>query len=395
MTKPRICIISPVTPYPVYHGAGSTIYGYIRALRQDFDVLFVGFCPERYRAQAQEGLDQLCHKAWLFEPPLGRRLDAFSPTPFLFSNLESAAMRRAVDRILDEERPELVQVEYLGMAQYAERARCPRIVRAHVLEWWHYYLNWQRTKGFRTRLENLFWSLDSIRHNRRTLESFDWVLVTSEPERERALELAPQAQVEALAFLLLDCEYFRPALAPPAEPQMVFVGFLPHTPNEEALVYFIGKVLPQVRREEPRARLVVAGEGASNALRGLMHDHGVEYLDYVEDLRETYHRSRVYVTPINSGGGIRTKIVEAMAAGVPVVSSSFAAVGLGLLPGHHLLVEDDAARAAAAVVELLRDDDRWRRIQFAGRELAENCFSLERVGPRIRARYRQFLEAAA
>ena len=395
MAKPRILIISPVTPYPVYHGAGSTIYGYIRALRRDFDVLFAGFCPERYRAPAQAGLDQLCHKAWLFEPPQGRRLDAFSPTPFLFSNLESHVMRRAVDRVLDEERPDLVQVEYLGIARYAERARCPRIVRAHVLEWWHYYLNWQRTQGFRTRLENLFWCLDSIRHNRRTLASFDWVLVTSAPERDRALELVPQARVEALPFLLLDCDYFQPALDPPADPRMVFVGFLPHTPNEEALAYFIREVLPLVRCREPRAGLAVAGEGASNSLRGLMHDNGVEYLDYVEDLRETYQRSRVCVTPINSGGGIRTKIVEAMAAGVPVVSSSFAPVGLGVQPGHHLMVEDDPARTAEAVEELLRDDDRWRRMQLAARGLVEDCFSLERVGPRIRARYRQFLEEAA
>ena len=299
------------------------------------------------------------------------------------------------DRILEEERPDLVQVEYLGMAGYAERARCPRIVRAHVLEWWHYYLNWRRTRGFRTRLENLFWSLDSIRHNRRTLESFDWVLVTSEPERERALELVPQARVEALPFLLLDCEYFRPALNPPRDPQMVFVGFLPHTPNEDALTYFIREVLPLVRREEPRARLVVAGEGASNALLGLMHDHSVEYLGYVEDLRELYRSSRVYVAPINSGGGIRTKIVEAMAAGVPVVANSFAPLGLGLLPDHHLMVRDDPAGEAAAIVRLLRDDDRWQGMQAAARGLVENCFSLERIRPRIQARYRQFLGEAA
>ena len=393
--KPRILIISPVTPYPVHHGAGSTIYGYIRALREEFDILFAGFCPERFRSQAQEGLDQLCRKAWLFEAPPARRLDAFSPTPFLFSNLQSEVMHRAVDRILDEERPDLVQVEYLGMASYAERARCPRIVRAHVLEWWHYYLNWRRTRGFRKRLENLFWSLDSIRHNRRTLESFDWVLVTSEPERERALELVPQARVEALPFFLLDCEYFRPALDPPRDPQMVFVGFLPHTPNEDALTYFIREVLPLVRREEPRSRLVVAGEGASNALLGLMHDHSVEYLGYVEDLRELYRSSRVYVSPINSGGGIRTKIVEAMAAGVPVVANSFAPLGLGLLPDHHLMVRDDPAGEAAAILRLLRDDDRWRRMQTAARGLVENCFSLERISPRIQARYRQFLEEAA
>ena len=223
--KPRILIISPVTPYPVHHGAGSAIYGYIRALRKVFDILFVGFCPERFQSQAQAGLNMLCRKAVLFKVPNGRRLDALSKTPFLFSNLECDAMHRAVDRILEEERPDLVQVEYLGMAGYADVARCPRIVRAHVQEWWHYYLNWQRTRGWRTRLGHLFWCLDSIRHNRRTLESFDWVLVTSEEERRRALELAPSARLEALPFILMDCEQFRPAPGgPPEEPPDTLCG---------------------------------------------------------------------------------------------------------------------------------------------------------------------------
>ena len=393
--KPRILIISPVTPYPIHHGAGSAIYGYLRALREAFDIIFVGFCPERFRSEAQMGLNSLCEKAVLFAAPPSRRLDAFSRTPFLFSNLQSDAMHRAVDEILKQDRPDLVQVEYLGMADYAEAARCPRIVRAHVQEWWHYYLNFRRTHGWRTRLQNLFWSLDSIRHNRRTLESFDWVLVTSEEERRRALELAPSVRAEALPFILIDCEQFEPAPGPPKDPQILFVGFLPHTPNDEALSYFVREELPLIRSQEPEARLVVVGEGASNALKGLMHDNGVEYRGYVEAIWEVYWESRVYIAPVNSGGGIRTKIIEAMAAGVPVVTNSFAPLGLGLLPDHHLVVRDHPQESAAAVLRLLRDDGYWHSIRQSARLLIENSFSLQRIGPRIQSRYLQFLDEAA
>jgi glycosyltransferase involved in cell wall biosynthesis len=393
--KPRLLIISPVTPYPVHHGAGSAIYGYIRALRDAFDITFVGFCPERFHAQAQEGLNTLCRKAVLFPAPSARKLDAFSRTPFLFSNLKSDAMHRAVDRILKEESPDAVQVEYLGMADYAEQARCPRIIRAHVQEWWHYFLNWRQTHGVRTRLEHLFWSLDSIRHNRRTLQGFDWVLVTSEEERLRALELVPNVRAEALPFILMDCAQFEPAPFAPHDPQMLFVGFLPHTPNSEALDYFIRRELPLIRAQEPRARLTVVGEGASNAIKGLMHDNGVDYRGYVEAIGEVYSQSRVYVAPVTSGGGIRTKIIEAMAAGVPVVSNSFAPTGLGLLSDHHIIMRDRPQESAAAIVRLFRDDEHWYRIRKSARLLVENAYSLERVGPRVRARYLQFLDQAA
>ena len=393
--KPRMLIISPVTPYPVHHGAGSAIYGYIRALRESFDLTFVGFCPERFHSQAQEGLNTLCRKAILFPAPPARKLDAFSQTPFLFSNLDSEDMHRAVDRVLKEDSPDLVQVEYLGMADYAANARCPRIVRAHVQEWWHYYLNWQRTHGFRTRLQHLFWSLDAVRHNRRTLESFDWVLVTSEEDRLRALDLVPNVRAEALPFILIDCDQFEPAPGFPTDPQMLFVGFLPHTPNAEALEYFIRQELPLVRRQEPNARLMVVGEGASNALLGLMHDNDVDYRGYIEKIWEAYWGARVYVAPVNSGGGIRTKILEAMAAGVPIVSNSFAPSGLGLHSDHQLVIRDTPEESAAAVLRLFRDDDYWYSIRQSARTLVENSFSLQRVGPRIQARYLQFLSEAA
>jgi glycosyltransferase involved in cell wall biosynthesis len=395
MMKPRLLIISPVTPYPVHHGAGSAIYGYIRALRDSFDIIFVGFCPDALRGRAQEGLNRLCHKALLFQAPPARRLDAFSPVPFLFSNLQSDEMRRAVDRILDQDRPDLVQVEYLGMANYADCSRVRRIVRAHVLEWWHYYLNWRQLSGIRPRLENLFWSLDAVRHNRKVLEEFDWVLVTSEPERQRALELAPQARAEALPFLLLDCEYFQPAPVAPRDPQILFVGFLPHTPNTDALRNFLRAEWPLIRRQEPRATLVVVGEGASNELRGRMHDQAVDYRGYVQDLRDVYRRSRVYVAPVTSGGGIRTKIVEAMTTGIPVVCNSFAPLGLGLTADEHVVVRDRPGDSAAAIVRLLEEDDYWYRIRDAARSLVENCFSLSRVGPKVAERYRQFLQEAA
>ncbi len=67
--KPRILIISPVTPYPVFHGAGSAIFGYLRALRQDFDILFAGFCPEKLLVQAEQGLRQICLDVALMAPP--------------------------------------------------------------------------------------------------------------------------------------------------------------------------------------------------------------------------------------------------------------------------------------------------------------------------------------
>ncbi|MCX6614920.1 MAG: glycosyltransferase [Acidobacteria bacterium] len=373
--KPRLMIVSPVTPYPVFHGAGSAIFGYLRALRPDFDLLFAGFCPKRLLRQAQDGLRLICADVALMEEPERRHLDAFSSTPFYFSNLRDETMRETVRAMYRSGRPDMVQVEYLSMAEYADGMRTTRLIRAHVQEWWHFYLGWKQSLSWGARVTKLLGSCDTILHNRRTLRSFDRVLVTSEEERTRALELVAGARVEALPFLLLDCEQFT---------------------ADSDIGWLLEHVWPLVLREEPEARLTVVGAGASNALLGRMHDSGVEYRGFVEDLRALYAQSRVYVAPIFTGGGIRTKILEAMAAGVPVVCSRFAPLGIGTREGEHLLASDSPAEFAAHLLRLFRDDGLCRRLRRAARSLIERRYSLQSQGPDVAERYRHFLlEGAA
>ncbi len=389
--KPRLMIISPVTPYPVFHGAGSAIFGYLRALRSVFEIAFAGFCPPKLLRQAEEGLRLICRDVALVPAPERRHLDAFSSTPFYFSNLRDKTLQHRVAELARSFCPDLVQVEYLNMAEYADGIPATRLIRAHVQEWWHFYLGWKQSLKRRARFTQLLGSFDTIRHNRHTLRSFDRVLVTSEEERRRALELAPEARVEVLPFLLMDSEQFTPAPDIPQAPRVLFVGFLPHTPNEEGLRWFLDAVWPQVQRAEPDARLTVIGAGASNALLGHMHDSGAEYRGFVEDLRAVYAESRVYVAPIFTGGGIRTKILEAMTAGVPVVASSFAPLGLGTEEGKHLLISDAPAVFAQQILRLLRDDLLWRRLRRQARSFATAHFSLQNQGPFVARRYRHFL----
>ncbi len=389
--KPKLLIISPVTPYPVFHGAGSAIFGYLRVLRQDFDILFAGFCPEKLLDQANEGLRLLCRDVFLMAPPELRYVDAFDSTPFYFSNLKDERFRQGVRDMYQRHHPEMIQVEYLNMAEYADGLEGVRILRAHVQDWWHFYLGWKQCLSRRERITKLLGCFDTIVHNRRLMRQFDRILVTHDDERMHALEICPEAVVEALPFLLMDCEQFTPSPGIPSEPLMIFVGFLPHTPNEEGLRWFIEKVYHLVKREEPAARLVVVGSGASNGMKGLMYDHGVEYPGFVEDLRALYARTRVYIAPIMTGGGIRTKIVEAMAAGMPVVSTHFAPLGIGTTPGVHLLAADDPQGYAGHILKLFRDDALWWRLRDNGRRFIEENYSLQANGPAVARRYRQYL----
>jgi len=389
--KPRILIISPVTPYPVFHGAGSAIFGYLRALRQDFNILFAGFCPEKLLAEANEGLRVLCEDVVVMAPPELRYVDAFDSTPFYFSNLKDERFRQAVRDMHQKYQPEVVQVEYLNMAEYAAGLSGVRLLRAHVQDWWHFYLGWKQCLSRRERVTKLLGAFDTVIHNRKMIRQFDRILVTHDEERIHCLEICPGATVETLPFLLMDMEQFTPWPHIPTDPVLTFVGFLPHTPNEEGLRWFLENVYPLVKHAEPGARLTVVGAGASNGMKGLMYDHAVEYQGFVEDLRALYARTRAYIAPIMTGGGIRTKIIEAMAAGMPVVSSTFAPLGIGTTPGTNILAADDPQEYADAVVKLLHDDSLWWRLRKNARRFIEQNYSLQANGPQVARKYRQYL----
>src|SRR5687767_5363075 len=119
------------------------------------------------------------------------------------------------------------------MGDYAAGMKCMRLMRAHVQDWWHFYLGWKQALSRWSRMTHLVGSCDTILQNRRTMRAYDRILVTHEAEGVHVLQLVPEARVESLPFLLMDCEQLAPYAELPRAPNIVFVGFLPHTPNEE------------------------------------------------------------------------------------------------------------------------------------------------------------------
>lgn len=150
-------------------------------------------------------------------------------------------------------------------------------------------------------------------------------------------------------------------------PTMLFVGPLSYEPNLYAVEWLVQRVLPLVRARVPDARLVVVGETDGVKLRRLQRD-GVEFRGWVPDIAPAYEESDVAVTPLHSGGGTRLKVIEALARGVPLVSTSFGCDGLDLVAGRDLLVADDPSAFADACVAAFDDVALRRRLIAAGHE---------------------------
>jgi glycosyltransferase involved in cell wall biosynthesis len=173
----------------------------------------------------------------------------------------------------------------------------------------------------------------------------------------------------------------RPRAPGPREPEALFVGHFDHAPNIDGLRWLVEHVWPGVVAERPEARLTVIGTRATDEVRGFGSRPGVRVLGYVPDVAPFLQRARLSVAPLRYGAGMKGKVVEAMAWGVPVVTTSVGAQGLGLTPGEHALVADEAAPFAAALAGLLGDAWRAEQIGLAGQRHVARLCAPEVVGP--------------
>jgi glycosyltransferase involved in cell wall biosynthesis len=203
----------------------------------------------------------------------------------------------------------------------------------------------------------------------------DLSLYLSEEEAQIAAALQPDARIGSVVPYFFD--EFAPPRAAAAGQEIIFVAGFGHPPNEDAAVWFAGEILPLIRARVPAAHLSIIGSNPTARVRELAGD-GITIFANVSDaeLQAAYSRARVAVVPLRCGAGVKLKVVEALRAGVPLVTTQVGAQGLAGL-SRVAAVEDDAAPFAAAVTALLRDDAEWTRRSLQQVDFARERFSRE------------------
>lgn len=204
--------------------------------------------------------------------------------------------------------------------------------------------------------------------------SCDVTLVVSETERAVLAELVPSADIEVLSNVHDEAV---PVTSPAGRSDVLFVGGFNHPPNRDAALWLVTEIMPLVRRHCPDAVLHLVGSKIPDALRAMEGD-GVVVHGWVADLAARYRSARLTVAPLRFGAGVKGKVGESLAYGVPVVGTPIAFEGMDLKPDEHVLVGDTEAELADAIVTLLTKDDLWHRLATAGQRAL-----LTQLGPDV------------
>ena len=357
----RVLFVSPYPICPPIHGGGVFMYQTLREMVKLAEVHVLELLDWPSQEAANQELRTFCASAeWLVRPS-GRPKGMASLEPHAVREFANGDLEWLIHRQLYCRQIDVLQLEYTPLAQY--RGDFRRIAVA-LFEHDVYFQSIARGLGhmigivdeMKARVEYL----RALRYELRALPAFDQVQVCTPANRDFLLgflpRLAPRMRAGLRAGIDTSRYQFRPRGREPLT--MLFLGSWRHDPNRVAVDWFVRQVLPHVLAQEPAAKLVIVGSDPPPEHTYADHAAHLRMLGYVEEVRDPLGQYSIFVCPILSGSGVRVKLLEAFAAGIPVVSTNVGAEGLATKDGEFCALADDPAAFAACVIALLRDPER-------------------------------------
>ena len=360
-TRLRILFLASQFPFPADSGGAIKTLSVLDHLRQRHEVRLLCF-QRSTLTPAQDAWAKAFGDVRAVALDRGRNAwtlvrSYLARVPISIERNRSSEMRKLAAESVREWAPDVVFVDGWLMAQYVPDAYTGlRILHEHNAE----HELWERQAKLESGARKPLAAREAARvkrYEQAALGRFDVIFAVSEEDRRtlRGLGGDPN-KIRILANVpdraLLD------APAPAFErtkPLVLYLATLSWQPNIEGVERFVSSVFPLVHKQSPEARLVVAGRGASPALRKRVEaTEGAEFAGEVEDPEALYESARVFVDATQSGGGTRLKVLNALARGIPVVASGLAAQGLDIVPGEHVLVARNEHAMAEAIIGLLQ-----------------------------------------
>lgn len=285
--------------------------------------------------------------------------------------------------------PDLIFAHRMGTGAVLLRARptpCPVILDMDDVEHIKLERFAEGSRSLRRRPRILLRRVAARLAERRIMAMASRVLVCSELDRNRLLQVDPSAKIAVVPNSAADFGYLPPADAPTA----VFVGIALYGPNREAILWLAREIWPRIRSAVPDAQLLIVGEGSEKL--PIPYDcPGIGVLGFMPDLEDVYRDARLVVCPIRRGAGTRIKIIEAALNGRAVVSTRVGAEGLTFQEGSEILLADTTSEFAELCVKALSDREYAAAIGHAAQQRARSDYSRERVHSTLLAVLRQHL----
>jgi len=385
----KVLFLSSWFPYPPDNGSRIRIFNLIKQLSKEHDITLLSFSRDgevtEDRLQAMQhycstvrAIPLAPFRSSSFRSILG----LFSSRPRSFVDTYSQRMQGLVEQAGREGDFSVVIASEIATAPYAVTLEgLPRILEGVELATLREQYTSQSRVGRRLRYGLMWWK--TRRFTAHLLRQFDGCTVVSQQERANVLSIAPNCRRVVVMPNGVDLDWYKGDFGAPEPGTLVFPGALTYSANFDAIAFFLHQVFPLIKARRPEIILRITGKTNGVPVDRLPLDESVVLTGYLDDVRPTVAQSWACVVPLRVGGGTRLKVLEAMALGTPVVSTSKGAEGLEAMHGKDILIADTPAEFADAVLRVLDDRALRARLATNGRKLVESRYGWEGIGEKL------------
>jgi glycosyltransferase involved in cell wall biosynthesis len=403
LKRMRILILSSYLPAPdADHAGGVVLWRMIQGLAVRNQISLISFANDEQEKIRSNALLNCCDSvrtvlhsgvsaATSPDLRMGKRVRSLllSSLPYDVWRFRSQEMATAISEAVVKTPYDIIQIEFTQMGQYVGILKDhPRtIFRQHDLTFTLFRRQVQTAESLQLKLYRYMQWRRMVRYELAVCRHFHTVIVPSRQAKAELLAHLPHLNVSVVPFGVSLARV--PAGSEPnGDKRILFVGAMGRRVNIEAVEYFCQKIWPQIQEEEPHSEFWIVGSNPPRQISQLaQEDARIKVTGFVGELEPFYAQATVFVAPIVVGGGVVTRILNAMAMSKAVVTTSFGNEGIEATAGRDLLVADEPCEFTERVIELLRNPERRRQIGENGRAFVQSRFSWESIIARFERVY--------
>src|SRR5512145_2167036 len=377
----KILLLTQVLPYPPDSGPKIKTWNVIKYLARQHEITLVSFVRGDQSAEVKH-LQRYCQAVHTVEMKRGPLPDGLallrslaSGQPWMMVRDERTTMQQLIDTLVRQNQFDVAHADQLNMAQYARRvAGARKIMDAHNALWLLYKRLAGTLRGPKKWLLERDWRLLK-QYEGRVCNEFDAVLAVSAEDKNALEEAIGHPREMAVIPIAIDVDDLPVVARKPDADHILHFGTMYWPPNIDGIHWFLNEILPWIRQKRPESVVDLVGARPPQSLvERNQKDSRINVTGYVPDLLPYMEQAGVFVVPLRAGGGMRVKILEALARGLPLVTTTLGCEGIAVEDGRHVLIANTPEGFAAAVIRLLEDRSLADQLGKNGRQLIENTY---------------------
>jgi glycosyltransferase involved in cell wall biosynthesis len=405
----KILFLSQIIPYPPHGGVLQRGYNIIREIGKDNDVYLLAFHhPDTINnnellEESKEQLLEYCSevhyfKLWPKQSDFHKLLAFITgflyPLPFSVLAHKSKAFKEKIEEIIENNNIDIVHIDTVGLSEYKKYVNdVPCIITHHNIE---SSLMARRSKVESNWLARFYVAKQSQKlreYEARESAKYPVNVMMSKTDSDELKEMSPGV-VTTIVPNGVDIDYFRNQHKK-QENAIIYTGGMNMFANKDAVMYLLSDIWPMLKSKIPDIKFYIIGQDPPKELINLSaEDSGIKVLGYVDDIRPYVAKSAIYVVPLRVGGGTRLKVLDALAQGKAIVSTSIGSEGIDVTDRKNIYLEDTSKGFSDSIIELIHDDEKREELGKQARILAEEKYAWPSITEELIKAYQKVVHHA-